>query len=311
MPTQLKFAMKNKDPKIHGILLVNKPQNIVSFKVTKTLEKLLGAKTGHAGTLDPFADGLMIIGVNKATRLLEYFSNFDKEYLVTAKWNSETDTLDPDGIVTKSCTNSVNVDEISECIKKDFTGIITQIPPIYSAIKHQGTPMYKLARAGSNIIPKSRQTTIFEINNLNNDQVNNTSSFQVLCSKGTYIRSLVRDIAYKLNNLAHATALTRTKIANFKLEDAVDFAKISPDNLTEILQSKSFISLEDLRVNNNVVTLNATEYLAFSQGKRIARNDLHFTETDVINTVFQGKLIGISRISKDLEKAISPIKVFI
>ncbi|MBT4922295.1 MAG: tRNA pseudouridine(55) synthase TruB [Rickettsiales bacterium] len=302
--------MKNKEANIHGILLVNKPKDIVSFKVTKTIEKTLGAKTGHAGTLDPFADGLMLIGINKATRLLEYFSNFDKEYLVTSKWGVETDSLDIDGTVTKKCDDKVSFDQIPECLKS-FTGLITQTPPIYSAIKHNGTPLYKLARAGVPITPKSRQITIYNIENTSNDVENNTSNFRLSCSKGTYVRSLVRDIAYQLKNLAHAVELTRTSVANFNLTDAVDFSEISQENLASILKSKAFIPLDEIRVNTNVITLNASEYFAFSQGKQIARNDLHFTETDVINTLFQGKLIGISRISKDLEKAISPIKVFI
>ena len=141
--------MKNKNPHINGLLLINKPQNITSFKITKTIEKKLGVKTGHAGTLDPFAEGLMVIGINKATKTLEYLSNFDKEYIAKCKWGAETDTLDRDGKIIKTTEEKINFDKISEALKS-FNGEISQVPPKFSALKINGKRLYELARQGKN-----------------------------------------------------------------------------------------------------------------------------------------------------------------
>jgi tRNA pseudouridine55 synthase len=310
MQLQSESDMKNKNPNINGLLLVNKPKDITSFKVTKTVEKILNVKTGHAGTLDPFAEGLMIIGINKATKTLEYFTNFNKEYLAKCQWGQETDTLDRDGKTIKTTETNINFDKISE-ILKIFTGEISQIPPQYSALKIDGKRCYELARKGKEIAITPRQITIYQIENTANDLNNNSSSFYIKCSKGTYIRSLIRDIGYALNNLAYTSELIRTKIGEFNLNDSINFADLDKSSIQEILSSKAFIDISDIRINHNIISLNAEEYEAFSHGKQITRNNLHFLETDVINTLFQGKLIGFSKISCIQKEAISPIKVFI
>ncbi len=302
--------MKNKNPHINGLLLVKKPQNITSFKVTKTIERKLGVKTGHAGTLDPFAEGLMIIGINKATKALEYLSNFNKEYIAKCKWGYETNTLDRDGKIIKTTETTINFDKISETLK-NFTGEISQLPPKFSAIKINGKRLYELARKGKEIKVQPRNVTIYDIQNIENNIDENTSRFFIKCSKGTYIRSIIRDIAYELKNLGYTSELTRTKIGEFKLNNALDLKYINENSINDIFDSDAFIDLPNIRVNDNIINLTTEEYESFIHGQQITRNDLHFLETDVINTLFQGKLIGFSRISSNQKAAISPIKVFI
>ncbi|MBL6784974.1 MAG: tRNA pseudouridine(55) synthase TruB [Rickettsiales bacterium] len=293
-----------------GILLINKPTNIVSFKVTKTVEKIFNGKSGHAGTLDPFADGLMIIGINKATRLLEYLSDANKEYIFTSKWGEETDTLDIDGKITKTESSKFNFNHIKQILPQ-FIGNIEQVPPQFSAIKINGIPMYKLARKGESKEIKARSIKIYELDNLENDYHNFTSSFRVLCSKGTYIRSLTRDIAKSLNTIGYTSKLRRTKIGNFLLSSSIDFDKLIQLTVDDIINSESFINLDKIRIGEHNITLTETEVLAFKQGKQILRNNLHFKESDVINTLFQDKLVGISKLNLENKNAISPIKVFI
>jgi len=302
--------MKNKNPHINGLLLINKPQNITSFKITKTIEKKLGVKTGHAGTLDPFAEGLMVIGINKATKTLEYLSNFDKEYIAKCKWGAETDTLDRDGKIIKTTEEKINFDKISEALKS-FNGEISQVPPKFSALKINGKRLYELAREGKDFKIEPRNVTIYDIRNLTNNIDKNTSRFFIKCSKGTYIRSLIRDIAYEINNLGFTSELKRTKIGELNLKNSVTLEYVNENSINDILNSDAFIDLENIRINNNILDLTADEYKAFVHGQEIIRNDLHFLETDVINTLFQRKLIGFSKISCNQKPAISPIKVFI
>ena len=139
----------------------------------------------------------------------------------------------------------------------------------------------------------------------------NTSRFFIKCSKGTYIRSLIRDIAYELKNLGFTSELKRTKIGEFDLSNSLTLEFIQKNSINDILNTRAFIDLHNIRINNNIINLTEDEQKAFSHGQQITRNDLHFLETDVINTLFQGKLIGFSRISRKQKEAISPVKVFI
>ena len=296
--------MKNN---ISGLLLVNKPIGPTSFKITNKISKILKAKAGHAGTLDPFAEGLMLIAINKATRLLEYFSNLDKEYFFTTKWNEETDTLDNEGKIIKTCENKINFDQIPKALSK-FIGNIDQVPPLYSAIKHQGKPLYKYARSGKIIEPKSRKTTIYEFENIANNIADNSSQFRILCSKGTYIRSISRDLAYSINNVAYTTYLKRTKIGNYNQEDALEFSEIDELNIENLIKKTAFIPLNKIRISKKSLNLTREEYDDFIMGKKIQRNDLHFSEKDIINICFNSNLIGLGSFNIS---NICPLKVFV
>lgn len=228
-----------------GFILVNKPKGLTSFQCVKHLKRLLpkGTKIGHAGTLDPFATGLLVVAITRAaTREIDKLLNLDKEYLVTAKLGELTDTLDYTGTILETAdANQVTKQNIILAIKALGSSYI-QIPPAYSALKHKGQPLYKLARTKQInekemedvLKAKQRMVTIHNIELITFDSPYFT--FKAHVSKGTYIRSLANDIAKQCNNIATTYKLQRTKIGSFSLEKAVNLDKIqSIDDIKEYL----------------------------------------------------------------------------
>ncbi len=202
------------------IINLNKPKDISSQDaVTKVKRILKVKKAGHTGTLDPMATGLMLICLNKATRIASYFSGMDKEYKAVMKLGETTDTQDAYGQIIETCDN-VNVDNsLIEETLKSFTGPILQLPPMFSALKHKGKPLYKLARQGIEIERKSREVNIYNIDLL--DISLPYVTFKTRCSKGTYIRTLCNDIGQKLGTGAHLAALERTSAGQYTIEDSL------------------------------------------------------------------------------------------
>ncbi len=205
-------------PGFSGLILLNKPSGITSFRALNEIKKKLGSKkVGHAGTLDKFAEGLLIVLVGKMTKLSPYFTNMRKKYESVFVLGSETDTLDPEGQVIKTA-DIPDILRIDNAIKK-FTGKILQKPPIFSAIHINGKRAYKLARTGlTPEIPK-REITIFDFKKTAWKPP--LLSTTVLCSKGTYIRSLARDIGNECGSCAYVSNLKRTAIGPFLLSNAV------------------------------------------------------------------------------------------
>jgi tRNA pseudouridine55 synthase len=183
------------------------------------VKKALGTgKVGHAGTLDKFAEGLLIFLTGRCTKLIPWFMNCDKTYRGIVKFGIETDTLDPEGEIIKEC--SLPLRENVEAVIPQFTGKIMQAPPAYSAIHIDGKRAYQLARDGAEIEMKKRP---IEIYNLQLEKYENGEGAIIVdCSKGTYIRSLARDLAYTAGSCAHLVYLNRTSIAGFLLEQAVN-----------------------------------------------------------------------------------------
>jgi tRNA pseudouridine55 synthase len=215
-----------------GLLKINKPAGITSYDCIRHIKRILKTKTkiGHAGTLDPFASGLMLICIGRqATKTIDQLMTKDKEYLVKAKLGELTDTLDLTGkvIATQKVDPNLTAQDIGNAIKTLGSSYL-QTPPIYSALKYQGEPLHKLAReqkiepeALEKIIQqKTRQVQIFKIELLNIDLPFFT--FKAHVSKGTYIRSLANDIAQQLGLNATTYELVRTAIGNYKLEDSVN-----------------------------------------------------------------------------------------
>lgn len=200
-------------------ILVDKPKDFSSARVVNIIKKKLNVKkAGHSGTLDPKATGLMIVCTGKKTKELNALLGADKEYEgvfilgeITKSFDSETEVTE-----TKPVDN-LSDEAIRETVKK-FTGEIEQIPPMYSAIKHKGKPLYKYAHKGREIERSPRRVTIkeFDILNISLPEV----SFRVLCSKGTYIRVLANDFGASLGTGAYLKELRRTKIGNYNVEDA-------------------------------------------------------------------------------------------
>ncbi len=251
--------MKEKSEKNNYIIPYAKPSGVTSFKSMGIVKKILGTKkVGHTGTLDLFADGLLVLLANQYTRFADLISAERKEYRAWIEFGKETDTLDPEGelVLTKELPKYFELEKVL----KSFLGKQEQTPPKFSAIKINGKRASDRIRSGENIQMKSRQIEIFDIQLLQvitddgvlishkdasfSDSFNSSNSnvrsnkqleanqkiqfaeIKVACSKGTYIRSLARDIAGAINSCAYLLALRRTSVGNFRLEDSVAYSKL-------------------------------------------------------------------------------------
>ena len=213
---------------ISGVtILVDKPLNWTSFdvvnKIRFALRKKLGVKkikVGHAGTLDPLATGLLIIAIGKDTKLINTYQGMDKEYTGTMVLGATTQSFDSEFEPDNYFPTEHITQDLLEKIRKEFTGVIEQVPPKYSAVKIDGRSAYKLARKGIDFEIKKRQVKIFEFEFLKVDMPE--IEFRVKCEKGTYIRSLVNDFGKALNSGAYLTSLRRIGIGDFNVEMAFD-----------------------------------------------------------------------------------------
>ena len=207
--------------KSDGIVLLNKSRGISSFKAINKLKWIIGSsKVGHAGTLDPIAEGLLIVMINNATKFSDNLMKRDKEYFVELELGYETDTYDTEGEITEKYEGNIDISnkEIIEVINS-FTGEIMQVPPMYSAIKINGEKLYELARKGIEVEREARKVKIYSIREINVESKEKCKiSFYTEVSSGTYIRSLVRDIGRKLGVYATMTRLVRTKIDKYNIE---------------------------------------------------------------------------------------------
>ena len=224
-----------------GIVLLNKSKGISSFKAINKLKWIIKSnKVGHAGTLDPIAEGLLIVMVNNATKFSDNLMKRDKEYFVELELGYETATYDTEGEITEKYEGEINISDerIFEVINS-FTGEIMQIPPMYSAIKINGEKLYELARKGIEVERQARKIKIYSIREINIEQ--NKISFYTEVSSGTYIRSLVRDIGRKLGVYATMTRLVRTKIDKYSIDESVSLEEIEKklNNQKEIFEDDS------------------------------------------------------------------------
>ena len=210
---------------VHGILNIDKPQGLTSRQVVDRVRKIFGMpKAGHAGTLDPDATGVLLICLGKATKLFEPLQAGEKEYEGTLTLGVTTDTLDASGkIIQTTDVCSVTEEEIIAAFKQ-FEGEIEQIPPMFSAVKHKGKPLYKLARRGIKVERPPRTVTIHHLEILEIHKPDVT--FRVSCSKGTYIRVLASDIGTAIGCGAHLSSLTRTRSGIFTLSDSISLDEI-------------------------------------------------------------------------------------
>jgi tRNA pseudouridine55 synthase len=222
---------------INGILLLDKPLGFSSNQALQKVKWLLqAAKAGHTGTLDPLATGLLPLCFGEATKFAHYLTDADKTYLATVKLGVTTTTGDAEGEVLS--TESVNVSQAQLAqVCQQFVGEISQIPPMYSALKHEGKALYEYARAGIEIERKARLVTIHNITL--NALVDNIATLTVSCSKGTYIRTLAEDIGHHLGCGAHLIGLRRTATANYDIAQAVtleQFEVLSAEQRVEMLR---------------------------------------------------------------------------
>lgn len=238
--------------KMDGILLVNKPAGMTSHDVVMRVRKALKTKkVGHCGTLDPDATGVLVICVNKATKAIQFLTADHKEYIATLSLGKATDTYDASGkIIKETKFNGVNnVEKVFE----SFLGKQKQFPPMYSAIKVNGKKLYEYARENKEVKIKPRDIEIKELEILKIKD--NEIKFRVVCSKGTYIRSLCVDIAEKLGYPGHMKTLIRTKSGNFDLKDCYSLADIENDQYQLITMDHVFSSFSKIVIDDENIVI--------------------------------------------------------
>ena len=246
----------------NSLLLLYKPSGISSYWAVKKVKDRLGVKkAGHAGTLDPCAEGLLIIALGKATRTLGYIIGQDKHYEVYANLGIRTATGDREGAVVERQDFVIPQAQTLNRIFSDFSGEIEQTPPMYSALKHHGQRLYKLARANVSVPRKKR--TVY-IQSLTLKQIDADGfSFAVQCSKGTYIRTLVEDIAKALGTVAYTGKLKRTAIGTFNIKSAISLDDLPPN---PPVKSQYLIKLDRIYSNYDAYVMDASAERCFRHG---------------------------------------------
>ena len=252
-----------------GILNVNKPRGWTSHDVVARVRKLAGQRrVGHAGTLDPLAEGVLPVLLGRATRLAEFVQSGSKVYRAVVKLGEATETDDAEG----ETVSTKPVQELSESLLQQtlarFHGEILQTPPKYSALKVDGRRAYAVARSGADVLLAPRPVTIHDLRLL--DWRANKLSLEVTCSKGTYIRALARDIAIALGTLGHLTTLIRTKVGPFELGDA-----LSPDELASTGVDSAIVPASAALADSPGYTATSDEAARLANGQALPANGLH------------------------------------
>ncbi|MEK6673329.1 MAG: tRNA pseudouridine(55) synthase TruB [Nitrospirota bacterium] len=282
------------------VINLDKPKGITSQQAVTKVKKILGVrKAGHAGTLDPLATGLLIVCTGEATKITRFLTDLDKEYAALVKLGEKTNTFDSEGdVVSREEGFSFSREEIEEVLKR-FRGAIRQTPPMFSAVKVNGSPLYKLARKGLEIERPEREITIQSL-----ELTAYSPPFfeiRVLCSKGTYIRTLCNDIGDSLRVGAHVAGLGRTRTGNFSIENA-----ISLDGLEELVKAsdsntlvhKAVLSPDAALTHMTEVVLSQSDYKKACNGIQvICPEALSIKEKYVRLKSPSGEFFGVGRLS--------------
>lgn len=275
-----------------GVVLIDKPSGITSHDVVDVLRKIFkGYKVGHTGTLDPLATGLLTVCIGDATKLSDELTNEDKKYKVKMLLCVETDTYDITGRITYA--SILNKDEIyiKERIKR-FIGKQLQTPPMYSAIKVEGKRAYQVAREGGTVELKPREIEIYDISNIEVNLNLKEVSFDVHCSKGTYIRSLVNDIGKKIGCGATMVELRRVKCGDFKVEDSIklsDIIKLETDRLKKLI-----IPIEQIYKDSKAINLTEKELANLINGVSIKC----VSSQRIVRLYIDKKYVGLGKVEE-------------
>lgn len=282
---------KTENASLFGFLNIYKPKGLTSHDVVARLRKITKVRQiGHTGTLDPFATGVLPICIGKATRLIEYLDD-DKEYLATVQFGKNTTTYDLEGEITETFDKKVTEEDVKNALK-DFEGEISQIPPIYSAIKVNGKKLYDYARQGQDIEIKPRKVTISKIELKEFDKTSQSAKITVACSKGTYIRSIAYDLGAKLGCGGYLTALERTKAGKFQVNTAIKL-----EDLTEVSQIvENLINPLDM-LNIPIHNLSENERERVSHGMSICNSD--FPDSDIVILSYGGRIYAIGKVEQN------------
>lgn len=281
-----------------GIIVINKPKGITSREVVNKVCKLLNTKkVGHTGTLDPIATGVLVLCVGKATKLVETLTSNDKEYVATVKLGILTDTLDTDGtIIEKKCVNLDKNKLVN--VLNSFIGTYNQEVPIYSAVKINGKKLYEYARAKKEVTIPKRMVEIKKIKLI--EFGNDYYKFKVTVSKGTYIRSLIKDINDKLGVIGVMSDLVRTKQGKFSINNSYTLENMENNNY-------NVLTITDVLKDENCVIISNTLFEKVKNGALI-NNEYN---TSMITFIYNDSVIAIYKIYDKDKSKLKPYKMFI
>ena len=229
-----------------GILVVNKEKGCTSHDVVYQVKKLFGKKVGHTGTLDPNATGVLPILIGKGTELSQFLINHDKKYIATIKLGIKTDTADVEGnVVEEQDVKDVLLNEENiNLILKNMIGKQKQIPPMYSAIKVNGKKLYEYARQGKSVNIPEREIEIYSLKLLNIDKIEKLITYEIYCSKGTYVRTVCEKIAEQLGTVGYMLDLQRTMVGEFNIENAITVGDLKNNFENEEFVKSKIITIE-------------------------------------------------------------------
>lgn len=296
------MARKKKGIPIHGWLIIDKPLEISSNNVVGKVRWLTKAqKVGHAGTLDPLATGVLPLAFGEATKTVSFAMDGSKTYRFEVTWGESRSTDDAEGEVVATTEKRPSIEDIQKALSA-FVGTIEQVPPKYSAIKIDGQRAYKLARADEDVEMVARPVQIDRLELINCPD-SHRAVFEVDCGKGTYVRSLGRDLGEKLGCLGYISMLRRTKVGPFNEKCA-----ISLDSLEQIVHSEalfeSLLAIETVLDDISALALNEEEIRKIRQGMPL-KKDLADTET--LRLMYAGQLIALAKVE---DATVRPFRVF-
>ena len=278
-----------------GIICLDKPCDMTSFMAVKRVSRILGVKkAGHTGTLDPMATGVLVIMLGHCTRFIELLPEHKKSYTARVKLGLTTDTLDITGEVLSESPVTVTEEQLLK-VAENFKGEISQVPPMYSAIKKDGERLYDLARKGIEIERESRKITIEKLEIYDFDGIE--FSMDVTCSAGTYIRSLCDDIGKELGCGAVMTELRRTEANGFSIQNSVTLSELEK-LVSENNQNSVITSVEKALMSYPEITVTSPQANRFRNGGELGYERLHGEFSVGIYRVYspEGKLLGLGEI---------------
>lgn len=299
------MARRKKGRRIDGVFLLDKPQGCSSNHALQRVKRLYdAAKAGHTGALDPLATGLLPICLGEATKFSQFLLDSDKRYITTAKLGVRTDSSDAEGeVIETKPVPQIDRAELEALLKRRFLGDIEQVPSMFSALKHNGQPLYKLARKGEKIEVKPRQVHIFEIKllELRTEEID----LEVHCSKGTYIRSIVEDLGLELGCGAHVSMLRRTAVSNYdasqmltleQLESLAQPAQV--DETQECIQTRlDALLLPPWSAVDSLPSLELSDILAarLLQGQKLGER---FEQRGLVRLFENSRFLGLGEVDE-------------
>ncbi len=295
---------------MNGVIVINKPQEFTSFDVVAIARKALSTKKiGHCGTLDPNATGVLPLLVGNATKAQDIIPNHDKSYVAAFKLGLTSDTLDIWGEVAEENGDDVTKEELEKAME-NFVGEIMQVPPMFSAIQKDGVRLYELARKGIEVEREARSITIYSLELLEFDEKTQSGTLSVSCSKGTYIRSLIADIAVSLGTNAVMTSLVRTSACSFTLSDAITLDELKVMAQSGEIENK-LMSIESLFVNYRELFVSDKQSVRFYNGNPLDLDRIPLRDDmPADGTIFRvksgcGEFLGLGIV--DLQKGVLKI----